>query len=293
MSLCHGSAGLRLLGGMAFREPHSGDAPRQGCTSMCCASSCITQCMEERRSLGDTAQCPHVMGSATRQCLILQSGACDPCASCPASQSSAGAQSVKAKRFVPRRTRAGFAFATVNPNSSWSMGQLSWEECFQSHEALGLPPGLPMGAGTGEGRRSCKDMWGSLAQPMLLPGPGKQSKRIWMHIFSPREFGPCILTFILSGSIWFNLLQGEVAGAIPATATATPHWALHPCLGLSGPSLCSRGTRGADANSPPDLGGCWESLLQALPSLHNFSNFSAPCQLRECSKPQTLLIRDI
>lgn len=127
-----------------------------------------------------------------------ETDACDPCASCPASQLSAGAraQSVKARRFVPRRTRAGFAFATVNPNSSWSMGQLSWEECFQSHGALGLMPGLPMGAGTGEGCRSwrCKDMWGSLAQPMLLPGPGKQSRRIWMHIFSPIEFAPRILT---------------------------------------------------------------------------------------------------
>lgn len=207
MSLCHGSAGLRLLGGMASRGPHGGDAPSRGCTSLWDASSCIIRCLEEGRSLRDISQCPY-HGKCSQTVLDpAERDALDPRAPSPASQSSAGARarSVKARRFVPRRTHAGFAFATVNPNSSWSVGQLSWEECFWPHGALGLARGRPTGTDAGEGCRSwrCKDTWGSLAQPMLLPGPGQQSRGIWIHLFSPIEFVPRIPTFY---SFWQYLV---------------------------------------------------------------------------------------
>lgn len=128
-------------------------------------------------------------------------GARDPCASSPESQSSAGARtrSVEARRFVPRRTHAGFSFATVNPNSSWSVGQIFWGRMLPATRDSGASPcPHPVAAGTGSSWR-CKDMWGSLAQPMLLPGPGKQSRRIWIHIFSPTEFAPHFPTFY---SLW-------------------------------------------------------------------------------------------
>lgn len=102
-------------------------------------------------------------------------GARDPCASSPESQSLAGARarSVGARRFVPRRTRAGFAFAAVIPNSSWSVGQLSWEECFQPHEALGLASPLPMGASRGVGctywgAKTCGGPWHSPCSCLAL-----------------------------------------------------------------------------------------------------------------------------
>lgn len=77
------------------------------------------------------------------------------------------------RRFVTRRTCAGFAFAAVIPNSSWSVGQLSWEECFQPHGALGLAPALPMGAGTGEGctywgAKTCGGPWHSPCSCLAL-----------------------------------------------------------------------------------------------------------------------------
>lgn len=103
--------------------------------------------------------------------------------------------------------------------------------------------------------------------------------------------------FILSGSIWFNLtlvrcrsLRGGMAAAVPAVAPAISHWPPHPPCSSPHPLSRHKQHLGVQVPTPPDPGGHWASLLQALPLLHNFP---APRQPWERPEPQTPLIRDV